>query len=73
MMMTLLSYRRSYRGLKECGQRGDTIVNVRRTRYFMVLLSVRPVVDCFTKQNVSAPKGPSSVAKGGTKHIMQDE
>ena len=25
-------------------------------------------IDCFTWQNVSAPKGPSSVAKGGTKH-----
>ena len=36
-------------------------------------LSVRHVVDSFTSQNVLAPKGPSSVAKKGTKQIMQDE
>ena len=36
-------------------------------------LSVRHMVDSFTWQNVSSPKETSSVAKKGTKQIMQDE
>ena len=36
-------------------------ISIHHCRYLMVLLSVRHVVDCFTYQNVSAPKGLSAV------------
>ena len=49
------------------------LVKVLVGRYWLVLERVRHVVDSFNLQNVSAPKGPSSVAKGVQKQIINVE